>query len=166
MAEQRSALELAEGLKDIYGRFLQALEEAYQKNQLKPFGSKVAAGAREWIGGSLIKTERQVLCMQFQKDVKEQLKQMENALETEEADRICETLGVAVEILTQPVDPRSNTTADLMRRAMIREAKPYLSRISEEKRKQIRIRLERAYTKKQWLPVEEEIIKELYRLSS
>ena len=166
MPETKSGQELAEGLRDIYDRFLQALEEAYQKTQKKSFGKQVAAGAMQWVAGSYIKNERQLLCLQFQKEVKEQLAQMESALETEDEAKVSCALETAVDILTEPVNPRSNTTADLMIRAMILEAKPYLSQISEAKRRKILIRLERAYTRLQWLPVEEEVIKELYRLSA
>ena len=166
MTDQGRGQELAEGLREIYSRFLQALEESFQKTQRKSFGSKVAAGAMEWIGGSHIKTERQMLCLQFQKEVKEQLARMDQALEMEDGESVSSALETAVDILTEPVDPRSNQTADLMRRAMILEAKPYLSRISEKKRWQVLIRLERTYTRNQWLPVEKEVMKELYNLSS
>lgn len=165
MAEEKSARELAEELRDIYTRFLQELDAAYQKTQAKSFGHKVAAGAMQWIGGSYIKTERHLLCAGFQKDVKDQLTRMEAALEGEDAEHVSEALEIAVEILTEPVNPRSAETADLMRRAMILEAKPYLAKISKEKRRKIQVRLERAYPRKLWLPVEEEIMKELYKLS-
>lgn len=163
--EVKSGKELAEGLRDIYAGFLQDLEEAYQKTQRKSFGGKVAVGAMQWIAGSYIKTERQLLCLQFQKEVKEYLAHLEQVLETEDEPDVSSALETVVDILTEPVDPRSNTTADLMRRAMILEAKPYLSRISASKRRQIRTRLERAYDRSQWLPVETEVMKELYRLS-
>ena len=166
MEDRGRGQELAEGLREIYSRFLQALEESFQKTQRKSFGKKVAAGAMEWIGGSYIKTERQMLSRQFQKDVKEQLARMEEALESEDGEAVSRALEAAVDILTEPVDPRSNQTADLMRRAMILEAKPYLPRISAAKRRKVLTRLERAYARNQWLPVEEEVIMELYRLSS
>ena len=166
MTDMKSGQELAEELRDIYSWFLQALEEAYQKTQRKSFGNKVASGAMQWIAGSYIKNERQMLCLQFQQKLKEQLSQMERALETEDAEHVSCALEAAVDILTEPVDPKSNATADLMRRAVILEAKPFLSRISETARRRILVRLERAYHRTQWLPVEEEVIKELYRLSS
>lgn len=165
MPTEKSGRELAEELREIYARFLRDLEASYQKTQAKSFGKKVAAGAMQWVAGSYIKTERQMLCMQFQKDVKEQLARMEQALTGEDAEQQAAALEIAVDILTEPVNPRSAATADLMRRAMILEAKPYLSKIAKEKRRKIQVRFERAYPRKLWLPVEEEIMKEFYKLS-
>ena len=157
-------VELVNGLHDIYDKFVADVDESIRKDQRRKFGNKVAKGAVQWIGGSFIKTEKGLLCDQFSQKTSEQLELIENEiadLDKAEQARISDQVA---DILTITVDVRSNTTVDLMRRAMIGNIIPWLERMSPKKLNEVKLKLERAYPRSSWLPVEQEVMQEIYRL--
>ena len=90
---------------------------------------------------------------------------LDYALEGASEEETQEALDVMAGILCAPVREASNSTSDLMKRAMISQAIPYLSRLSRSKQIEIRDSLERAYKKSQRLPVEKEALKLLAELT-
>lgn len=161
MSEEITVMALAEGLKDIYDGFTQSVRNMGKKSGSKRPSSKLAASALHWLAGNRIKTERDLLCDKFLEDVKSHLELFETALEGEDEEKAQEACFVVAKTLTEPVPANSNSTSDLMKRAMISQLKPWLSRLNKEQLRVIRERVETAYPRSKRLPVEREVLKEI-----
>lgn len=164
MSEEIKAMDLAEGLDKIYADFTESVKSMGSKHGSKFGKSRFGANVLHWIAGSHVKTERDAKCDQFLQDVESQLQTFDYALETasdEEAEDAC---AVMADIMSRPAPPDSNATTDLMKRAMIGHLGPYLPRLSQDKLREIKDRLEQAYSRSQRLPVEKEILKKIEAL--
>ena len=159
-----TALSLAQELGKIYDDFTESIRSMGAKNGRKG-KSRLASSALHWIAGSHVKTERDVLCEKFLTDVQKQMELVECALEGADKATVQEALGAAADVLCAPVREASNSTTDLMKRAMISQAIPILPRLSREKQLSIREELSSAYKKSQRLPVEKEVLKLLDQLT-
>jgi len=161
---QISAVGIAEGLKDIYAGFTESLSANTADGKKRQ--SRLTQSALQWITGGRVKTERDVLCDKFLQDVQKQLQMMDLALEGRPEEEVQEACAVAADILTEIVPEKSNHTSALMKRAMIGQVQPYLSRLSRVKLEELQKKIEGAYKKSQRLPVEQEVLKEIKRLLS
>lgn len=161
-----TALQIAQGLSDIYDGFTESIRSMGSKANGKKGRSRFGLSALQWITGGHIKTERDVLCERFVQDVQKQLQTLDYALEglpEEEAEEAC---AQAAMILSQPVPGDSNSTTVLMKRAMLSQVFPYLPRLSRPHLEIIRDRIEEAYRKSQRLPVETQVLKTIRGLLS
>lgn len=164
MPDSITSLSIARELETIYEDFTKSIREMGAKNGRKG-KSRLAGSVVHWLAGSHVKTERDILCEKFLADVKKQLEMLDMALEGAGQEETQEALGVMADILCAPVKEASNSTTDLMKRAMISQALPYLPRLSRDKQAEIRDNLEKAYKKSQRLPVEKEVLKLLTELT-
>ncbi|MBQ9030047.1 MAG: hypothetical protein IJ106_01160 [Parasporobacterium sp.] len=163
MQEEMTALSLAGDLEKIYSDFTDAIRSMGSKNGRKG-KSKLALSAMNWLTGGHIRTERDVLCEKFVQDVQKHLEIFDYALEDADETTAQEACAVLADTITTPIDPRSNSTTDLMKRAMIGRLIPYLPRLSREKLTELKEKLETAYPRNQRLPVERDVLKEIGKL--
>ena len=163
MAEEITLLALARQLEEIYESFTESIRSMGRKNGRK---SRLAGSVVHWLAGSHVKTERDVLCEKFLNDVQKHLEVFGMAMEGAEEAEIREALEVVADVMTQPLDPSSNSTTVLMKRAMVGQLSPYLAYLSREKLEEIKDRMESAYKKSQRLPVEKTLLKEIDGLLS
>lgn len=154
--------EMAEHLADIYEDFTSAVKALGAKGTKRSgkFGSSMA----HWVGGGHVTTDREGLCEKFLADVQGHLELFLLALEGEPEAEAAEAAGIAVDIMLQPCPPRSDATTDLMKRAMVGQAKPLLPFLTREKLVEMQERLKKTYSRWQRLPIEQEMIKEMERL--
>ena len=164
MPESITPLSIARDFETIYEEFTKAIREMGSKNGRKG-KSRLAGSVVHWLAGSHVKTERDILCEKFLADVKKQQEMLDYALEGASEEETQEALDVMAGILCAPVREASNSTSDLMKRAMISQAIPYLSRLSRSKQIEIRDSLEKDYKKSKRLPVEKEALKLLADLT-
>ena len=164
-AEESTALTLAYQLEEIYQKFTDSIKKMGAKHGKKG-KSKLAASALHWIAGSHVKTERDVLCEKFLQDVEKHLELFDYALQDADKETAQEACAVLADTLTTTVGSGSNSTTDLMKRAMIGHIRPYLPMLSADKLQELKQKIESAYPKSQRLPVEKEVLKEMTRLLS
>jgi hypothetical protein len=149
---------------DIYEKFTEKVQSLSKKVNGKKRSSKFAGSFAHWIGGSHIKTEREVICEQFLEDVQALLAVLQEKIEScdaEETTKICDEVA---QIIMQPRDASSDSTTDLMKRAMIGQIEPFLEYVSTEKLTQLKTEMENAYGLRQMLPVEKNIYKTVKRM--
>lgn len=161
MSDEITAMDLAEGMDKIYADFTESVKSMGSKHGSKFGKSRFGANVIHWIAGSHVRTERDAKCDQFLQDVESQLQTLDYVLEAasdEEAENACAALA---SIMSRPVPADSNATTDLMKRAMIGHLEPYLPRLSQSTLREIKERLELAYSKSHRLPVENEILKKI-----
>ncbi|MBQ0059689.1 MAG: hypothetical protein KBS83_07075 [Lachnospiraceae bacterium] len=139
-------------------------------NAIRALGSKVKGGKRKgkfgsklarMLGGELVTTERDRLSEEFLDKVvanREKLLEMMQEASLEEQQ---EAAAIACDILMQVRPVESDSTTDLMKRAMIGQAESLLPYLSQEKVGEIHERISSAYTKRQMLPVESNMLKAL-----
>ena len=159
--EHITALSLAYQLDNIYVAFTDSIRSMGKKHSGK---SRLGSSVVHWLAGSHVRTERDVLCDQFLTDVKKHLELFQYALEGESEEQIQEACGVLADIMTQPQDAKANNTTSLMKRAMVRELMPFLSKLSKEKLTEIKQRMESNYRKSDRLPVERDLLKQIDQL--
>ena len=87
------------------------------------------------------------------------------AAEYASREEAADAAALAVDIMSEPRPPKSDSTTDLMKRAMIGQAKPLFPYLRPEKRREVAERLKKAYSRWHRLPVETEVIRELERLN-
>lgn len=156
--------EIAGRLSYIYEEFTEAVRALGSKARGGRRSGKMAASMAHWVGGSHVTTDREQLCDKFLADVQSQLELLSLALEGASEAEAAEACGIAAEILTEPRPSKSDSTTDLMKRAMIGQVIPFLGYVRREELVRIKERLDQAYTRWQLLPVEKEVKKELDRL--
>lgn len=159
-----SALELAGGLRDIYAEFTDSVRALGGKAKGKKYSGKMGESFAHWIGGAHVTTDREQLCQKFLRDVQERLELLSYALEGLDEESVARACGVAADVMMEPVPAKSDSTTDLMRRAMVGQILPFLPHLSAEKLTELKQQLDAAYTRWQRLPVEREVGKELTRL--
>lgn len=157
-----SLKEMAEQLAGIYEDFTSSVKALGAKGSKRSgkFGSSMA----HWVGGGHVTTDREGLCEKFLADVQGHLELFGIALEGVSEAEAAEAAGIAADIMLQPCPPRSDATTDLMKRAMVGQAKPLLPYLTREKLEELQERLKKAYGRWQRLPIEQEMIKEMERL--
>ena len=67
---------------DIYEKFTEKVQSLSKKVNGKKRSSKFAGSFAHWIGGSHIKTEREVICEQFLEDVQALLAALQEKIES------------------------------------------------------------------------------------
>lgn len=166
MPEEITALSIAGKLQEIYNEFTDSIRSMGGRKNGRRGRSRLGSSVLHWIAGSHVKTERDLLCDKFVQDVESCLQDFDYALEgvpEEEAQAAC---AAAADILVQAIPAGSNSTTDLMKRAMIGHVKPYLARLSQDKLAELLARVESSYPRRQRLPVEQEVLKEIKKLQS
>lgn len=165
MTEDRSGgtglIETAEYLESIYEKFVEDVKALGAKRKDGKRSTKMGSSMAHWVGGSHVTTDREGLCEKFLSDVQGHLELLVAALEYSEPKEASEAAGIAVDIMMKPCPPKSDSTTDLMRRAMIGQAKPLLPYLTEEKREEKAALLKGAYSRWNRLPVEREMIRAL-----
>ena len=154
--------EIAGGLAGIYEDFTESVQSLGGKGRKR--SGKFASSVMQWVGGSRAVSDREQLCNKFLADVQGQLERLTLALETADEAERTEACGIAAWILTEPRPAKSDSTTDLMKRAVIGQVIPFLEYVEKERLVQIRDRMGQAYTRWQLLPVEKDVKKELYWL--
>jgi len=157
MSEEITALSIAGGLEKIYEEFTDGVKAIGGKHGR----GKMSTSVLHWITGGHVKTQRDVLCDKFLLDVKAQLQNFDYAVEGLDEKDAREAYDRIADIMSGPWPADSNSTTDLMKRAMISQLKPYIPRISREKLVQVKERLEKGYSRSRRFPVEKDIIKEI-----
>ena len=167
MSEQAAQVgleQLAHKVGETYAEFDQQVKDLGNKAKGRSGGSKMAGSFMRWIGGSHVTTPRDYLCEDLHNKVKSQLEFFDLALEgapAEEQQRAC---AVLADVMLQSVPWKSNATTSLMRRAMVALFRPYLPYLTREKLAECYERFTQAYPRRQMLPVELELVKEMERL--
>ncbi len=149
---------------EIYEKFTEKIQSLGSKTKKKKRSNKFGDSFAHWIGGTHVKTEREVLCEQFLEDVQAQLAVVQNIIdecEEAEATKICDEIA---QIIMQPREESSDATTDLMKRAMIGQIEPFLEYVSTEKLTQLKTDMENAYGIRKMLPVEKNIYKTVKRM--
>ena len=154
--------DIAGQLAGIYEDFTEAVQALGGKGKKR--SGKLVSSMAKWVGGSHVVTDREQLCQKFLADVQKQLELLMLSLEIATEEEAAEACGIAADILTAPRPSQSNSTTDLMKRAMIGQVMPFLKYVKREQLQAIRDRLDGAYTRWAILPVEKEVKKELDRL--
>lgn len=164
MQEEITVLDLAKGIRKLYGDFTEAVKELGGKSKGKNGSSKLGSSFAHWIGGSHVKTDRELLCEKFLQDVQSHLEMFLYALEGADEETRAQACAMVAETMFEPVPSKSNATTDLMKRAMIGQAKPILSYLKKEKLMELKRLLDASYNRWQRLPVEKEVSDEMGRL--
>ena len=160
MDQEITALSLANGIDRIYQEFTDAVRALGNKRN----GKKLAGSLAHWLVGSHVKTELDIICESFANDMTAHLEMFDMAIEGISEEEKREACAVVVERCSRTVDGNSNSTTDLMKRAMVRLVMKYLPYLSREQLTEVKERLEKAYAKWNRLPVEKDFIKEINRL--
>ncbi len=156
-------LEIAGRLAGIYEDFTEAVKALGGKGKKR--SGKFASSVMQWVGGRHAVSDREQLCEGFLADVQGQLELLTLALEGAGPEEQADACALAAETITCPRPARSDSTTDLMKRAMIGQITPFLSYMRQEDLRRILDRMDQAYTRWQLLPVEKEVKKELERLT-
>lgn len=160
--EPASLKGMAGQMEDIYAEFTDSVRALGAKGTKR--SGKFGASMAHWVGGSHVATDREGLCEKFLADVQGHLDLFLLALEDAPESEAAEAAGIAAEIMLRPCPARSDATTDLMKRAMIGQAKPLLPFLTGEKLEELQERLKKSYGRWQRLPVEQEMIKEMEKL--
>lgn len=167
MSGQTSAVGLADLVAKIgesYADFDQSVKDLGNKAKGRTGGSKMAGSFMRWIGGSHVTTPRDHLCEELLTKVQSQLEFFSVAMEGAPEEEQRTACGLLADIMLEPVPEQSNATTNLMRRAMASLFQPYLGYLTREKLEQCHQRFTQAYPRRQMLPVERELVKEMERL--
>lgn len=156
-----SLKEMAEYLGKIYDDFIASVRALGAKKKDGKRSTKMGSSMAHWIGGGHVTTDREGLCEKFLADVQAHLELFQMALECAGKEEAAEAAAIAVDIMMEPCPPKSDSTTDLMRRAMIGQAKPLLPYLTPEKRQEKLELLKKSYSRWHRLPVEQEMIREL-----
>lgn len=157
-----SVKELAQKLSGIYEEFTDSVKALGAKGTKR--SGKFGASMAHWVGGSHVTTDREGLCEKFLADVQGHLELFLLALEDVPEAEAAEAAGIAADIMMQPCPPKSDATTDLMKRAMVGQARPLLPFLTQEKLEELAERMKKSYNRWQRLPIEQEMIKEMERL--
>lgn len=151
---------------ECYGEFDQSVKDLGNKAKGRSGGSKMMGSFMRWIGGSHVSTPRDYLCEDLLNKVKSQLEFFDVAMEGAPEGEKQSACALLADIMLQPVPERSNATTSLMRRAMVSLFQPYLVYLTPEKLAQCHADFTAAYPRRQMLPVELELVKEMEHLLS
>lgn len=161
--ENTALVEQAEKLRTIYDDFTKSVKDLGNKAKGHA-GSKFGNSFAHWIGGGHIRTDRDRLCDEFLEQVQSHLEFVQTCLEgasPEEASQVC---GLMADVMFEPIPEHSNATTDLMKRAMRSQFKPFLKYLTPERLELACRQIQEGYRKRELLPVEKELIKEMQTL--
>ena len=154
-------IEMAETLGKIYGEFVESVKALGAKKKDGKRSTKMGSSMAHWVGGSHVTTDREGLCEKFLADVQGHLELFLTALAYAGQEEAAEAAAIAVDIMMEPCPPKSDSTTNLMRRAMIGQAKPLLPYLTSEKLEEKTELLKKSYSRWNRLPIEKEIIREM-----
>lgn len=157
MSSESSAVNIVRSLEGVYQNFTDEVKKLGSKAGRGKLGTSVV----HWIAGSHVKTQRDVMCDKFFEDITSALKLLDESLQYADEEETREACDMLADILSATVPANSNSTTDLMKRAMLGQLKPYLPKISEGKLLEVKKRIEAAYSRWQRLPVEQDMLKEI-----
>ena len=164
MSEQAGVLELealAAKVQETYEEFTQSVKDLGNKAVGR---SKMGGSFLRWIGGSHISTPRDQLCEVFLTKVQTQLEFFTTALEGASQEEQARACAVLADVMLQPVPVKSNSTTDLMKRAMVSQFRPFLPYLTRKKLGECLERMTSAYQRRQMLPVEKELVQDMEAL--
>lgn len=168
MEEQRGASanlkEAAKRLSDIYEEFTEAVQALGGKAKGRSRSSKMSGSFAHWIGGSHVVTDRESLCEKFLADVQGHLELMQTALEGAGENAAEEVSSILADIIMEPRPAKSDSTTDLMKRAMTGQIRPFLTYLPADKLLGLQKQMDASYGRWKMLPVEKEIYQEMKRL--
>lgn len=156
-----TSLNLAKEFEKIYEEFTQSVKALGAKNSGKKHSSKFGSSMVHWVAGNGAKTEREQLCEKFLSDVQKHMELFLLAVESDTPENSRQACEIAVDVIMQPVPAKSDATTDLMKRAMIGQARPLFPYLLKEKKEQLKEQLITSYSRWNRLPLEKEIIHEL-----
>lgn len=153
--------DLAENLIEVYRKFDEAVQAMGSKSKGGRRHSKIGASLANWIAGSHITTEREIICERFLTQVQEQLELLCAAVEGAGADETGAACRIAAEVMLEPQPVKSNATTVLMKRAVVGQLEPLLPYFPRELARECLERMRAAYPRHAQLPVEKELMKRL-----
>lgn len=162
-SEKIALLEQAEKFRAIYEDFTKSVRELGNKAKGRA-GSKIGNSFAHWIGGGHIRTDRDRLCEEFLEHVQSQLELFQTCFEGASPEEVTQACNLVADVMLQPIPVESNSTTDLMKRAMRSQIKPLLPYLSRARLEQGMQQIQEGYRKRQLLPVEQELLREMERL--
>lgn len=167
MGEETSAAirleDLAAKITEIYHTFDEAVQAMGSKAKGGKRHSKMGASLANWIAGSHVTTERELLCEQFFNQVQSQLEFLQTAMEGVEPEEVAAACRIVADVMLEPQPVKSNATTVLMKRAMVGQLEPLLPHFPQELARECLERMREAYPKHTQLPVEKELMRQLER---
>ncbi len=167
LTDNSGIIQAAEQISVIYDEFtasVRALGPKNKRNGRRVSSGKMGQEVAGWIGGSHLHTDRDVLCDKFLEDVQKQLEFLQTCFEGASPEDIKKASSIVAEVMTQPVPPQSDSTSNLMKRAMIGQVIPFLPNLDKVQLTDIQTRILGAYTRRQLFPVEKDVLRELDHL--
>lgn len=167
MGEETSAAirleDLAAKITEIYHTFDEAVQAMGSKAKGGKRHSKMGASLANWIAGSHVTTERELLCEQFLNQVQSQLEFLQTAMEGAEPEEVAAACRIVADVMLEPQPVKSNSTTVLMKRAVVGQLKPLLPCFPRDLARECLERMREAYPKHTQLPVEKELMRQLER---
>ena len=151
-----------DSIRASYKEFIQSVQDLGNKAKGHTAGSNKMGGSfLRWIAGSHVSTPRDMLCEQFLEKVEEQLAQFSALLESAEAGERSEACDALAELMLEVRPVKSNSTTDLMRRAMASRFTPFLPNLSTAALKKHIEAYQTSYRPRDLLPVEKTLLADL-----
>lgn len=145
-----------------YEEFVQSVQDLGNKSKGHTAGNNKMGGSfLRWIAGSHVSTPRDLLCEQFLEKVEGQLVQFSALLEEAETGERSEACDALAELMLEVRPMKSNSTTDLMRRAMASRFTPYLPQLTTEALTKHTEAYKTAYRPRDLLPVEKTLLADL-----
>ena len=145
-----------------YETFVQSVLDLGNKAKGHTAGSNKMGGSfLRWIAGSHVSTPRDVLCEQFLEKVEGQLVQFSELLDEAEAEERSKACDALAELMLEVRPVKSNSTTDLMRRAMASRFTPYLPNLTTAALAKHAEAYKTAYRPRDLLPVEKTLLADL-----
>ena len=145
-----------------YEEFVQSVQDLGNKAKGHTAGSNKMGGSfLRWIAGSHVSTPRDVLCEQFLEKVEGQLAQFSALLDEAEAGERSAACDALAELMLEVRPMKSNSTTDLMRRAMASRFTPYLPQLTTEALAKHTEAYKTGYRPRDLLPVEKTLLADL-----
>ena len=160
--ENAALMEQVQKLKEMYDNFTKAVQDLGNKAKGRA-SSKFGNTFAHWIAGGLIRTDREVLCEEFLEQVERHLEFLQTCLQEVPAEEASQVWGAVADVILEPIPTHSNATTDLMKRAMRSKLKIMLPYLTPERLELASQQLQEGYRKRELLPVERELLKEIDR---
>ena len=162
MNDQADLMQCADALREMYEQFTKSVQDL--GNKAKGHSTnKMSNSFLHWVAGGHIRTDRDRLCEEFLEQVQNQLELTRTALEGAPAEAIAQVWNAVAEVMLEPIPGKSNSTTDLMKRAMCSQFQPMLAFLTPEQLRVHYDRLKTAYRPRDLLPVEKELLREMER---
>lgn len=150
----------AEELRGLYEEFTESVQGLGKKAKGHA-GNKMSNSFLRWVGGSHVRTDRDRLCEEFLEKVQTHLELVRTALEDSSAEEKAVVWGSVAQVMLEPFPGDSNSTTNLMKRAMCSQFQPMLACLTAEQIQPLYDRLKKAYRPRDLLPVEKTLLKEM-----